>query len=181
MKRLLVLCAILATSQSAALAATELLTNPGLDVLDSDNNPNPALYYDKPLGWEIETDPCSYSPCTIARYPGFPATYADRPQAGGNGIVFNSTEGNYPGYEFEGYDAVDAILTQSVPAIVGQKYRMTGHAYFEAGYAGGVETIHPDSPSTHAGLPSVTDTFFALEFLDMNGDPLPGSKRSERG
>jgi hypothetical protein len=173
MKRLLLLCAILATSQNAALGATELLTNPGLDVLDSDGNPNPAVYYDMPVGWLIETDPCSYSPCSIVRYPGFPATYADRLQAGGNGVVFNSTEGDFPG--FPDVIFVDADLTQTVPATPGLQYKMTGHAYFEGGYAGGVDTIATGTGTTREGLPSMTDTFFALEFLDAGNNVLGGS------
>ena len=38
---------------------------------------------------------------------------------------------------------------------------MTGWAYFEGGYAGGVDTIDLFSGTTRAGLPSLTDTFFA--------------------
>jgi hypothetical protein len=52
---------------------------------------------------------------------------------------------------------------------------MTGWAYFEGGYAGGVDTIATGTGTTREGLPSLTDTFFALEFLDGANDVLPGS------
>jgi hypothetical protein len=159
-------------SQNAVFAAPELLTNPGLDVLDSDGNPNPALYYDLPVGWDIATDPCSYNPCSIVRYPGYAASFADR-IAGGNGVVFNSTEGDFPGYPDVIF--VDADLTQTVPGTPGQKYKMTGYAYFEGGYAGGVDTIATGTGTTREGLPSLTDTFFALEFLDAGNNVLGGS------
>src|SRR5262249_37087297 len=139
------------------------LTNPGLNALDTLGNPNPALYYDLPVGWTIDTEPCSYSPCSIVRYPGFPASYADRSGAG-NGVVFNSTEGDFPG--FPDVITVDANLTQVVPGTPGTTYQFSGWAYFEGGYAGGVDTIATGTGTTRAGLPSLTDTFFALEFLD---------------
>ena len=179
MKRLLALCALLAVSQNAAFAATELLTNPGLNVLDSDGNPNPALYFDLPLGWNIETDPCSYSPCDpVIRYPGWAGGFADRlQQPGGNGVLFNSTEGDFPG--FPDVIFVDAHLTQTVPATAGQKYQMRGFAYFEGGYAGGVDTIATGTGTTREGLPSLTETFFALEFLDAGNNVLAGSLEFE--
>ena len=68
--------------------------------------------------------------------------------------MFNSTEGDFPG--FPDVIIVDADLTQSVPATVGQTYKMTGYAYFEGGYAGGVDTIDLFSGTTRAGLPSLT-------------------------
>src|SRR5262245_413224 len=128
MKRVLMLVAIVAMSSNIA-SGVELLTNPGLDTLDTLGNPNPALYYDLPVGWTIDTDPCSYSPCAIVRYPGFPAGYADRLAAGGNGVVFNSTEGDFPG--FPDVIFVDADLKQSVPGTPGTTYRMSGWARSE--------------------------------------------------
>jgi hypothetical protein len=38
-----------------------------------------------------------------------------------------------------------------------------------------VDTISPSSPASRAGLPSLTDTFFALEFLNAAGDVIAGS------
>ena len=178
MSSLMVVIGLLAF-MPASSQVQELLTNGGLNLLDEDGNPNPALYYSLPVGWTIDTDPCSYSPCAIVRYPGYPATFADRtnPVAGNNGIVFNSTEGDYPG--FPDVIFVDADLSQTVPGTPGQKYRMSGWAYFEGGYAGGVDTIfddgNPGTGTTREGLPSLTDTFFALEFLDAGNIVLPGS------
>jgi hypothetical protein len=185
MKRTLVLFAVLAVSHSATFAAVNLLDNGDLNTLTPASNP--ALYYDTPTGWTIETDPCSSDPCAIVRYPGFPASYADRLAAGGNGVVFNSSEGNYPG--FTDILTVDATLKQSVPGIPGTKYTMSGYAYFEGGYAGGVDTIDTFSAydintgqyasNSRHDLPSLTDTFFALEFLDGGGNVLPGSLEIE--
>jgi hypothetical protein len=66
---------------------------------------------------------------------------------------------------------------------------MSGWAYFEGGYAGGVDTIDTFSmydinTGTYASnsrhdLPALTDTFFALEFLDGGGNILPGSVEIE--
>ena len=172
MKIVFVLVAAVAMSSNVAYGQ-ELLTNPGLDALDTLGNPNPAVYYDLPVGWTIATDPCSYSPCSIVRFPGFPASYADRLAPGGNGVVFNSTEGDFPG--FPDVIFVDADLTQTVPGTPGAIYQMSGWAYFEGGYAGGVDTIATGTGATRAGLPSLTDTFFALEFLDAGNAVLPGS------
>jgi MYXO-CTERM domain-containing protein len=56
---------------------------------------------------------------------------------------------------------------------------MTGWAYFEGGYAGGVDTIATGTGTTREGLPSLTDTFFALEFLDGSNSVLAGSVEIE--
>lgn len=160
--------------------AQELLTNGGLNLLDEDGNPDPGLYYSLPVGWTIDTDPCSYSPCAIVRYPGYPAEFADRTNGGvpgNNGVVFNSTEGNFPGYP--DVLSVDAHLYQTVPGVPGQIYRMSGWAYFEGGYAGGVDLLDPSAPAPRGGQPSLTDTFFALEFLDAANNVLAGSVEIE--
>jgi len=143
------------------------------------------LYYPEPTSWTITTDPCSYSPCPIIPYtvPGQPytpyagyiASFADRlsPNVSGKGgLVGASFEGHYPG-EITGPVSVE--IKQSVPGVPGGTYRMSGWAHFEAGYSGGVDFIDPLSPSARAGLPSQTDTIFALEFLDGMGAVLPNS------
>ena len=88
--------------------AQELLTNGNLNQVDEDGNPNPALYYNEPVAWDIVTDPCSYSPCAISpyvpgafytQYSGYVAGFADRsnPGAAGNsGLIGTSFEGYYP-------------------------------------------------------------------------------------
>ena len=79
MKRLLTLLMVVGLLVLAPhmIQAQELLTNGNLNALDDAGNPDPFLYYSMPLGWTINTDPCSYSPCAIVRYPGYPAGYAE--------------------------------------------------------------------------------------------------------
>jgi hypothetical protein len=43
---------------------------------------------------------------------------------------------------------------------------MTGWARFEGGYAGGVDNLDPSAPAPRGGQPSLTDTEFAIEFID---------------
>jgi hypothetical protein len=69
---------------SPAIAhAQNLLINGNLNALDTASNPNSALYYDVPTGWNISTTPQSFpqpsnpSP-PIVRYPAYPASFADR-------------------------------------------------------------------------------------------------------
>src|SRR5262245_17120686 len=128
-----------------------------------------------PTGWVLSTDPTETDPNNAPiRYPAFQASYADRTNPGvGLGLVFNSTEGDFPGYP--DVITVDADLTQTVLATPGLAYRLTGWAYFEGGYAGGVDTIDATTGTTRAGLPSLTRTYFALEFLDSGNGVLPGS------
>jgi hypothetical protein len=177
MKKLLVLVAVLSV---AALAPTlgqaqNLLTNGNL------NSTTPGDWLELPTGWTLFTDPTMQDPMNPPiRYPAFQANYADRTDGGGagkNGLVFNSTEGDFPGYPDVIF--VDADLSQTVPGTPGQKYRMSGFAYFEGGYAGGVDTIDCCSGTTRAGMPSLTDTFFALEFLDAGDNVLLGSVEIE--
>lgn len=174
MRRTLVVLALIAVAPS--LAQAELLTNGSLNDLTQIGDP--ALYYPTPTGWNISTDPQSF-PQTgnpnppIVRYPTFPAEFANRLGAGGNGVVFNSTEGNFPG--FPDVLTVDGDLTQVVPATPGLTYRMSGYAYFEGGYSGGVDLLAPSAPNGRGGQPSLTDTFFALEFLDASGSVIAGT------
>jgi hypothetical protein len=178
MRRMLVMLAV-AFAMPAAAQAQNLLVNGNLN--DQTQIGDPAFYYTTPTGWSISTNPQSFpqpgnpNP-PIVRYPTFPATYADR-LAAGNGVVFNSTEGNFPG--FPDVLTVDGDLTQVVPGTPGLIYRMSGYAYFEGGYAGGVDVLAPTAPAPRGGQPSLTDTFFALEFLDSLNAVLPGSVQIE--
>ncbi len=72
---------------------------------------------------------------------------------------------------------VFADLKQSVAGTPGMTYTMTGWARFEAHYAGGHDFLDADGmePPDMDGLPSPTDTFFALEFLDASNNVLAGS------
>jgi hypothetical protein len=129
------------------------------------------VFQDLPDDWTLVTDP---SPPT--RYPALKADFADhstRPNSiypDNFGLWYLPFEGDYPGYPDVIF--VDADLTQTVPGTPGQKYTFFGWALFEQNYAGGVDTIHNDPDPmntfqpTRKGLPSLTDTFFSLEFLD---------------
>ena len=167
----------------ATCQAQNLLANAGLNSTTLVGSP--LLYYPEPTSWTITTDPCSYSPCAIlpyvgagqpyTPYPGYIAEFADRlnPNVAGNsGLIGAAFEGNYPG---EIIGPVSVEIKQSVPGEAGKLYRMSGWAHFEAGYSGGVDFIDPLSPSARAGLPSLTQTIFALEFLDGGGNVLPNS------
>lgn len=154
--------------------AQNLLTNGNL------NSTTPGDWLDLPTGWLLETDPTVTGPQAPIRYPGFQAGYAEHSNPGGAGtmgLVFNSTEGDFPGYP--DVITVDADLTQTLAATPGTTYKMTGWAYFEGGYAGGVDTIATGTGTTRAGLPSLTDTFFALEFLDSLSNVLGDSVEIE--
>ncbi len=174
--------------------AQELLTNGNLNMIDEDGNPNPALYYNEPVAWEIVTAPCSYSPCAIlpyvpggvyTPYAGYVAGFADRLNpnvAGFSGLIGAAFEGHYP---FEITGPVDVAIEQSVPGTAGQLYRFSGWAHFEGGYAGGVEFLdllspnqrNQDAQAINPGVPvaALTDTIFALEFLDGVGAVLSNS------
>lgn len=180
MKRITALIAVVVAALVAPnVLAQNLLTNGNLNSLIPE--PPGSPFYETPTGWNISTNPQSFpqpgnpNP-PIVRYPTFPAGFAEHANPGGpgvNGVVLNSTEGNFPG--FPDVLTVDGDLTQSVPAIPGAQYEMKGWAYFEGGYAGGVDNLDPSAPNGRGGLPSLTDTFFALEFLDGLGVALPGS------
>jgi hypothetical protein len=188
---LFALSALLTLGHLAA-NAQELLVNGNLN---STAQVGPtALYYPEFTDWTIATDPCSYSPCAISpyvpgafytQYSGYPAAFADRlnPGSAGNaGLIATSFEGYYP---FEIVGPVDLQIQQSVPGTPGLLYRFSGWAHFEGGYAGGVEFLDPLSPNqrnqdaqaANPGVPvaALTDTIFALEFLDVGNNVLPGS------
>jgi hypothetical protein len=193
MKRILVL-AVLAASFAAGqnfVQAQELLLNGDLNLTDPPTAPE--YFYDTPRNWILSTDPCSNAsdgPCTITPYVGgnnytpfggYPAGFADR-LGGGLGVIGEAYQGHYP---FEIVGPLDVQIRQAVPGVVGKTYIMSGWAHFEAGYAGGVEFLNIDSPNQrnqdaqaiNPGVPvaALTDTIFALEFLDSLGTVLPGS------
>lgn len=58
-------------------------------------------------------------------------------------------------------------LSQTVPAVAGKKYQMSGWSFWELGYSGGVDTLDPLSP--FGAIPSPTETYFVLEFLNGSG------------
>jgi len=79
-----------------------------------------------------------------------------------------------------------AHLFQTVPGTPGLQYTMTGWALFEDYFPGGVTNLNLENANgTPTGAPfndgplSPTDTFFALEFLDSDGEVLAGSVEIE--
>ena len=110
MKRTNCLWAVIGLLVFSPLAgqAQELLSNGNLNQVDEDGNPNPALYYNEPVAWDVVTDPCSYSPCAIipyvpgqvyTQYAGYVAGFADRLSpgvAGNSGLIGTSVRGILP-------------------------------------------------------------------------------------
>jgi hypothetical protein len=132
---------------------------------------------DLPDNWTLNLNP--YPP---SRYPANSADFADHTTQNvldsELGLWFNPTEGNYPGYP--DVLTVDADLFQDVPGTEGQKYTLAAWFKFEQNYAGGVDTITTTDvwDGSRAGLPALTDTFLALEFLGA-GDSELGSVEVE--
>jgi hypothetical protein len=68
-----------------------------------------------------------------------------------------------------------------VPGTPGFEYTMTGWALFEDYFPGGVDNLNlevagvPTGAPFNDGPPSPTDSFFGLDFLDVNGNVLAGS------
>ena len=109
LSRLVVVAALLAIAPAIG-RGQELLTNGNL------NATTPGEWLDLPAGWLLETDPTVTGPAAPIRYPGFQAGYAEHSNPGGAGtmgLVFNSTEGDFPGYP--DVITVDADLTQTSP------------------------------------------------------------------
>lgn len=194
MKRITSLPALLALWLLGPVTAPaqELLVNGNLDSIVQVGDP--GLYWPEFVDWTITTDPCSYSPCPITpyvpgqfytQYSGNPASFANRlvtDDPDKHGLVATSFEGYYP---FEIVGSVDIEIKQSVRGVPARRYQFSGWAHFEGGYAGGVDFLDVLSPNqrnqeaqaANPGLPvaALTDTVFALEFLDVDGNLLPGS------
>lgn len=169
-------------------SANELLLNGNLNTIAQVGDPN--LYYPQFSNWTITTNPCSYSPCPITpyvpgaiytQYSGYPALFADR-TGSGYGLITTSFEGHYP---FEIVGPVDIEISQTVAGTPGSVYNFSGWAHFQGGYAGGVEFLDVLSPNQRnqdaqaanpgVAIAALTDTIFALEFLDGIGNVLPNS------
>ncbi|MCA9186179.1 MAG: hypothetical protein R3E01_00030 [Pirellulaceae bacterium] len=92
--------------------------------------------------------------------PGSPVEYIDfAAHSGTTGLWVRSYEG-FPG-------PIDAVVTQTVAAEAGKNYEFSGWSYFEAGYPGGVDNLDPAAPL--GNIPSPTQTYFEMEFLDSSG------------
>jgi hypothetical protein len=117
-------------------------SNPGTEVLA-----NPDLTIAPPniaAGWDT-SGPHSYE--------GFSA------HSGGTGFFLQAYQASS--------EPLDATLLQTVAATPGTTYRFEGWSLFYQGYAGGVETLDPNSP--YGEVPSLTETFFVMEFLNGSG------------
>jgi hypothetical protein len=117
-------------------------SNPATEILaNADLNiaPDPIV-----LGWET-SGPHSYE--------GFSA------HSGGSGYFLQAYQGSP--------DPLDATLLQTVAASPGTTYRFKGWSLFYPGYSGGVEMLDPSSP--YGEVPSLTETYFVMEFLNGSG------------
>ena len=136
-------------AQSAFIDTFSLTTSsaPGTQLLE---NENLELASDTPDGWVIEEGQGG-----VSRYEGF----ASRTGANGFWIAPRSA-GVADGPQ-------DALFTQTVAATPGADYTLSGWSFFEPDYAGGVATLN--AGSEWGAIPSDTDTFFIIEFLDGEG------------
>ncbi len=66
----------------------------------------------------------------------------------------------------------NASLSQKLPAVPGDTYTFQGTSEFEDFYSGFVTTLGDVSP--HGQIPSPTTTQFRMEFLDSQGNVIPG-------
>lgn len=154
MRRLLLFTMVLGLlAWGTGVASANLLTNGTLDI--------PGLHeVDGPTGWTQVEGP-SGNTATMATF----ANHTDPPPPAGSaeqvGLWLRSFAGSIAEPAF-------ADLYQDVPGTPGTKYVMTGWARFETFYAGGISNIPVFNPDTGAFelVPSPTDTFFALDFLD---------------
>lgn len=151
------------TFAPAFCQAQNLLTNGDLGL--------PAIGDVAPTGWLlIESPALERDPAQLTDFADH-TTLPNDTHPDNRGLWFKPFEGNFPG--FPDVLTVDADLIQTVPGVAGLTYSMSGWARFEGGYAGGVDVLSPTSPD--GARASLTDTFFALEFLDLGNAVLPGS------
>jgi hypothetical protein len=127
-----------------------LLTNGNLD--------DPAIHEsDVATGWTLLEGPDSVDG-TGAPFPTNTATFVsfgNHTPGGERGLWLRAFAG---GLSEEAPDTVFAHLLQTVPAVPGTPYQLTAWSRWEAFYPGGVDLVD--------GVPSPTQTFLALEFLD---------------
>jgi len=154
----------LVAAGSGAASAT-LLTNGSLDV--------PGLHeVDGATGWTQVEGPAGDT-ATMATFANHTPPPAPAGSTGQVGLWARAFTGSVETPTF-------FHLHQDVPATPGLLYTMTGWARFEANYAGGLTEVPFLNPATGAleMVPSPTDTFFALEFLDA-GNALLASTEIE--
>jgi hypothetical protein len=157
MKRLSVLALGLVALSASLTQAQNLLVNPGLD--------DPPVHEGTTAtGWTLDTFRTFTGPADTANF----ADFADREAPAGRGLWYRAFIGTPE-------NPAQADLYQDVPGTPGMKYILNGWAHFEQFYAGGVDNLG----AMGEGLPSPTDTVFALEFLGPADIVLPGSTSIE--
>ncbi|MEQ8847764.1 hypothetical protein [Botrimarina sp.] len=139
--------------QSAFLDTFSLTTSsaPTTELLE---NANFEIDASEPAGWVREV-----GEGTTARYEGFAA------RTGSNGFWIAPRSANA--------EPLDALFAQTVAATPGAEYEFSGWSFWETDYPGGVETLNADSP--FGAIPSDTETYFFIEFLDASGGVLNSS------
>ena len=179
-RQMIFVVAVQLTVFAGIAQAQNLLTNPSLEFPGISGGGDNSF----PPGWQIDES----LPTTSFQSLAEPAFFGHRDYEadGGNGV------GRFWNYWFQPYFGSQVMqpdnyahLFQDVPGTPGMQYTMTGLAAFEMLYPGAVDNLNMDTGATangapfDDGLPSPTDTFFALEFLDSAGAVLPGSVEVE--
>lgn len=138
--------------------ATELLLNPGLETAPPTGLENWTL---------VSNDPANEQNDEVIRTAGF----ANRPAGGGSrGAWLSSFFGEIspPG---ESGAPVDGMLFQTVPGTPGEEYTFSGWTRWETNFSGGQDTL-TGGTQAWMGLPSPTQMFFEIAFLDELGEVL---------
>jgi hypothetical protein len=132
--------------------AAEVLENGGLELSTG------------PRGWTLTQ--------SITGMPGAPINAVEHVDLaafapGGLGIYMRPFQGNLEPYEGQN-KAINVSLQQTTAsAIAGRTYTLTGHSYFQIAASNNVDTLFPDSPA--GAVPSPTETYFQMEFLNASG------------
>ena len=139
-----------------AVTATELLTNPDLEIPVADAIGDPV-----PTGWTLDETVtgsvfCPPGGCDIntAQLELFAA------HSGSQGLFLRAFEGSLLA---PNTTTVNAFLSQTVPGTPGLEYSFSGWSLWETNYSGGVSVLDAASPS--GAIPSPTDTYFEMQFL----------------
>jgi hypothetical protein len=171
-RKLQALSVVLAFGTSVFRAdAQELLGNANFEALA------PNL-----LGWGLE-ETITGSPGTSVN-SGEIVGFANQPMeiAGESGLWLRAFEGNV-GSLMGMNKKTNVVLSQSVAGTAGETYTLSGWARFQQNYSGGVDTLHPASPS--GAIPSPTQSLFEVSFLNGSnaviGSPVTLDLRTVQG
>lgn len=138
-----------------------------------------------PPGWTLEQ--------TVTGLPGAGVNGTEQisfanepaPVPGELGLFLRPFAGNQGTYAGQALP-INVVLSQTITATVNRTYTLTGSSYLASGYSGSNEFLDPLSPANPAGdpeLPSPTETYFEMAFLDAGnnvvGTPLTLDLRTE--